>query len=113
LRGIGWERFPTYAARRSGVGPIATHDEYLRFAAELGVPGVAVLVLLGISVLWALVKVWTRELAPALAGTLLAAAICLGFANLLETPDASLAIATAAACVVAMSASRPFVRRDG
>jgi O-antigen ligase len=112
-RGIGWERFPTYAARRSGVGPIATHDEYVRFAAELGIPGMVALLLLALSVLWAVVSACSDGVAPALAGTVVAAAISLGFANLLETPDAALALATAAACVVALSARRPLLRRDG
>ena len=44
LLGIGWEQFPSYAARNSRYGLLATHNEYARFAAELGLPGLFLLV---------------------------------------------------------------------
>jgi hypothetical protein len=46
LFGIGWERFPAYAAARRDFGAIPTHNEYVRFAAELGAPGVLLLLLI-------------------------------------------------------------------
>jgi hypothetical protein len=39
IRGIGWERFPEYVPPHSDRGALASHDEYLRIAAELGLVG--------------------------------------------------------------------------
>ena len=45
LFGIGWERFPAYAGARRDLA-MPTHNEYVRFAAELGAPGVLFLLLI-------------------------------------------------------------------
>jgi O-antigen ligase len=51
LRGIGYGMFPSYADAEFGVR-IATHDDYLRLAAEMGIPALAVFLVL----LWLGVK---------------------------------------------------------
>jgi O-Antigen ligase len=106
LFGIGWERFDTYAATRSGVGPLASHDEYLRFAAELGIPGVLAIVLLCVAVMWAAWRARLDPLGPLLIGLVVTAGIALAFGNVLESPDIVLPFATAAAIAVAISAQR-------
>ena len=104
--GIGWERFPAYADTRSGVGAIATHNEYLQFAAELGILGVLAIVLLAVAAGWAALDVRTSRLGPALIGVLVAGGIALAFGNFLEVPSVVLPLATAAATAVALSARR-------
>ena len=104
LFGLGWERFERYAAPRSGVGPIATHDEYLKFAAELGAPGILAIVTLCLAALWALVGIPARPLGAALAGVLVVGAINLGFSNFLEVPAVVLPSATALGIAAATSA---------
>ncbi len=103
LRGIGWERFPAYASARSGVGAIATHDEYTRFAAELGAPGLLALVLLCAGAGWAAVSIRGHQLGAALIGMIVAGGASLVFANLLESPEAGLPLATAVATAVALA----------
>ena len=105
IRGIGWDRFPSYASSRSGVGAIATHDEFTRFAAELGLPGLIALAIICAAAAHAALAIRRRPEAPALLGMLVASAICLAFANLLEAPAAGLPIAAAVACTVGLAVS--------
>jgi hypothetical protein len=103
LRGLGWERFPTYAAAKLHSAPLATHDEYTRYAAELGIGGaLAILAMVG-ACAWAAIRMRHDPRAPAIAGLLASAAIALAFANLLETPNAALAIATAVAVAIGLA----------
>lgn len=102
LRGIGWERFPAYASSRSGVGAIATHDEYTRFAAELGAPGLVAFALLCVGAAWGAVCVRGHQLGAALIGMIVAGGVSLMFANLLESPQAGLSLATAVSTAVAL-----------
>ena len=106
LFGIGWDRFPAYASTRSGVGPIATHDQYLQFAAELGLPGLIAILLLSLSAGWAAVDERAGRFGPTLIGVLVAGAIDLAFGNLLASPNVILPAGTAAAIAVALSARR-------
>jgi O-antigen ligase len=103
--GVGWERFPFYSAPRSGVGAIAAHDEYLRFAAELGVPGLLALLLVCAGVAWAAFDARRAALGAALAGLLIAGAVVLAFGDVLEAPSVFLPAATGVALVVALSAA--------
>lgn len=103
LNGIGWERFPAWAGRRLRTGPIATHDEYVRFPAELGIGGLIGIVLLCVAVAWAAFRLRRHPRAGAVIGMLVAAAVALAFANLLEAPDAGLAIATACAIAAGLA----------
>ena len=79
IRGIGGDRFPSYASSRSGVGAIATHDEFTRFAAELGLPGLIALAIICAAAAHAALAIRRRPEAPALLGMLVASAICLCF----------------------------------
>lgn len=106
LIGIGWDRVPAYASTRSGVGPVATHNEYLQFAAELGIPGIVAILLLSLSAGWAALEERTDRFGPALIGVLVAAGIELAFGNVLEAPEVILAAATAAAVAVGLSGRR-------
>jgi hypothetical protein len=99
--GVGWERFPAYAASRSGVGQIASHDDYLRFAAELGIPGLLALLCLCLAVGWAALRARSARWAPAALGVLAAGAVDVAFANILSVPEVTLPVATAAAAVAA------------
>ena len=45
LTGIGWDTFPAYADAHLSYGRLATHNELLRIAAELGLIGLAALAL--------------------------------------------------------------------
>jgi len=89
LRGVGWEMFPEYADAHDDYGAIATHNEYLRFAAELGVPGIALLVLIMSGVIRGLARLPAGPLRAAAAGMLVAGAVGLAFVNGLAVPSAS------------------------
>ena len=105
LTGIGWETFPTYANRRAEFGALPTHNEFLRFAAELGVPG---LILLGIAGLGAAIGASRLERGPVKAtvvGTLCAALVGLQFANALVVTGAVAPLV--AALGVACSSGQP------
>jgi hypothetical protein len=106
LFGIGWGKFAVYSSTRSGVGAIASHDEYVRFAAELGLPGLVAIALLFVAGAWAAFEARVSGLGVALAGLLVAGAIDLGFGDVLEAPDVVLPIATAIGVAVAVSAQQ-------
>jgi O-antigen ligase len=103
LRGIGWGTFPTYAAAHLHFGLLAAHDEYLAFAAELGVLGALLLILLIAAV--AIGVKWTGPGWPEAAaiGLLAAAAAGMVFVEALPTPQLSIAMAIAAAVLCARS----------
>lgn len=103
LSGIGWERFPAWAGRRLKTGAIATHNEYVRFPAELGIGGLIGIVLLCVATAWAAFRLRRHPRAGAVIGMLVAAAVVLAFANLLEAPAAGLAIATACAIAAGLA----------
>lgn len=94
ILGIGWQRFPAYARTRLGYA-IATHDEYLRVAAELGVVGLLMLALLLVAVAASLRSVLRSDLRAPLLGALATGLVALGFVNGLATPAPSLALTAA------------------
>jgi hypothetical protein len=99
--GIGWERFASYAKARDPSGALATHDEYVRIAAELGILGLAPLLvaLAGVAAgIQALVK---RREGLAVVGGSVTAGVGLLFVNGLVTPAASGAVAVVAALAAA------------
>ncbi|MCO5969991.1 O-antigen ligase family protein [Actinoallomurus soli] len=98
FRGIGYALFPAYAQRSPGFAVyLGTHDEYLRLAAEAGVPALLVfLVLFGLGVL----RRRPGELAMPQA-VLLTYVVLLLFANPLANPVVGVAFWGALGCLLA------------
>jgi len=117
LTGIGWQQFTVYSATRLHYGPLATHDEYLRYAAELGLPGLLFLFLIIATVANAAVRVSPTDVRVAATACLAAGAVGLLFVNALETPSISLPLFVSAALICTGSfvqrtdASRPTTSR--
>lgn len=101
LTGVGWQRFTSYSATRLHYGPLATHNEYLRYAAELGLLGVVFLLVAVAAVTHAVMRIDGRTIGVAAAACVPAAAVGLGFVNALEVPSIALplAISVAVLCV--------------
>jgi peptidoglycan/LPS O-acetylase OafA/YrhL len=113
LRGIGWGRFVDYSAAHGDYGQLPTHDEYLRFLAELGAIGALLLALLGAAVLRAEWKGARDELGLALAAMLATGALGLVFINGLVTPTVMMPLAFAAAAACARAGVRaPAITRE-
>jgi O-antigen ligase len=100
VQGIGWEKFPEYAERHAKFGRLATHNDYLRVAAELGILGLLLFLALAGTVAVAAIQS-AREYAAnrAAIGLLATAAVGLAFLNGIVTPNASIPFAVAAAVV--------------
>ncbi len=113
LRGIGWGRFAAYSSRHGGYGQLPTHDEYLRFLAELGVLG-ALLLLLCIAVVgWATWNGAWDELGLAVLGAFVTGAVGLVFVNGLVAPAVMMPLGFAAAVACARARVRaPDVTRE-
>jgi O-antigen ligase len=103
LTGIGWQRFTAYSARDLHYGQLATHNEYLRFAAELGLPGLVFLLLAAVVVVGAALRAGQGTDAVAATACVATAAVGLVFVNALEVPSIALPLAVSAAvlCVEA------------
>jgi hypothetical protein len=106
IRGIGWERFPDYAERNAAFGRLASHNDYARVAAELGVPGVLALLGLLVTVLLQITRVGRSRAAQGAAGVAVTAAVGLSFLNGLVAPAVSIPFAIAAAVLCAALPSR-------
>jgi O-antigen ligase len=106
LTGIGWQQFTRYSAIRLNYGRLATHDEYLRYAAELGLPGLLFLLLIIATVATAAVRVSPTDVRVAAAACLVAGAVGLFFVNALETPNISLPLFVSAALICTRSLDR-------
>lgn len=112
ITGIGWQRFPGRARDRLGAnGAYATHNEYARFLAELGVVGALVLLVLLAALACALRRLKGRDLRAALAGVLASGAIGLLFVNALAQPSVSLFLAIAVGVVIGLSGERLVIVR--
>jgi hypothetical protein len=100
LFGIGWERFPAYAAARRDFGAMPTHNEYVRFAAELGVPGVLLLLLIATVAGLGVGHLPRGPLRWGTLGVLVVGAVGLLFANALvfSAASAPLAVGVGLAC---------------
>jgi O-antigen ligase len=101
VHGLGWQQFPAYAQRHARFGALPTHNEYLRFAAELGLPGLLLLLALGGCAIAGLGSVPAGPTRLALIGALIAGAVSLLFVNGLVTPAAGVWLCIAAAAAVA------------
>jgi O-antigen ligase len=109
VHGIGWQEFPALSQRRLRFGALPTHNEYLRFAAELGLPGLLLLLALGGTALVGLRSVPPGPVRIALVGALTAGAVSLLFVNGLVTPASGVWLSIACATAVAAGSAR----RDG
>ncbi len=122
LFGVGWERYSFYADRELSqqINAGSPHDDYLRMAAELGIPGVLFLL---ICVTAVVSRLRQGRLSPAeqvAAGTLAAAGVALFFITALETPSITLSLAAALGVLCASPSakrspapSRPASRARG
>lgn len=113
MRGIGWETFPHYAAAH-GSGEIPTHNEYMRIASELGVPGIFFLTLLGFATFRGLASArCERRTQAAGAGIIAAGCVGLLFVNGLTVSAASLPLVLAVGLMCAPALAQPSaVERD-
>lgn len=110
VRGIGWGNFPPFADARRDFGPVPTHDEYLRFLAELGAVGFLLLGGLVLAVWLAVLHGPRDALAIAVVGVLVAGAMGLLFINGLVAAAVAMPLAIAAAVGCARAAPRPDER---
>ncbi len=104
--GIGWGDFLAYSDIHAAYGRLATHDEYLRFVAELGLVGAVLLAALMFVIAGA-----ARRMPPGLAsagirGMLVAGAVGLIFVNGLVASQAALGLALAVGLCLALGAAR-------
>ncbi len=107
IRGIGFDTFPHYAVRHADYGAQATHNEYIRIPAELGVVG-ALLFALVVGAIVAALAALGRPRADwhvAAVGTLAGGAVGLLFVNGLEASTVALPLAVAAGAIC--GAARP------
>lgn len=106
IRGIGWGRFNVLADARTEFGRLPTHNEYLRFLAELGAVGMLPLLLV-VAVITAAVRRARRDaLGLALLGMLITGGIGLLFINGLVASAVAMPLAFAAAAACARSGRR-------
>jgi len=101
LTGIGWEKFPSFVLQeRPEYGRLATHNEYMRFAGELGLPGVAFLLLLVVAAALGLRACPRGFFKAAAAGTIAAGAVGLLFVNglVVASPTLPLAVTLGVIC---------------
>jgi hypothetical protein len=99
LTGIGWQQFTSYSATRLHYGPLATHNEYLRYAAELGLPGLLFLFLIIAAIATAAIRIPPADVRVAAVACLVSGAVGLFFVNALETPNISLPLFVSAALI--------------
>jgi hypothetical protein len=107
LRGIGWATFPAYSADHLSYGRLAAHDEYLAFAAELGIIGLALLGALVAAAALGVRRLSHGRAPDAAVGVLAAAAAGIVFIEALPAPQMSIPIAVALA--IACGNQRPEV----
>ncbi len=115
LLGVGWQRFPALARRQLGdLGAYATHDEPLRFAAELGLLGLLPLLVAGAGLTVAAWRLPPGYLRGAAVGGLVAGGVGLLFVNGLAQPTVTVHLAVICGLVLGLSprsephaASRP------
>jgi O-antigen ligase len=114
LTGVGWQQFTNYSAARLHYGPLATHDEYLRYAAELGLPGLIFLLLIIATVATSAIRTPPTDVRVAATACVVSGAVGLLFVNALETPNISLPLFVSAAlvCAGSVATSNPHVRDE-
>jgi O-antigen ligase len=100
LRGIGWEQLPTYTASHSRYGNLASHNEYARVVAELGLPGLLTLAAAAAALVAGAARTRRSPFRSAALGVVAAGAVGLLFINGLVAAAASLPLAVAAGLLV-------------
>ncbi len=110
VRGIGWGGFVRYSADNSEFSGLPTHDEYLRFLAELGIVGAGLLALAGLVVFRALWRRRRDAIGLALLGVLAVGAVGLVFVNGLTATAAAIPLGLAAALACARAGALGDVR---
>ena len=95
LTGIGWERFPSYADEHGDYGAVPTHDEYVRFAAELGILGILPFVVAAVLAILGLREIRDDRLRWAVIGVIATGAVGLLFVNGLERASGAIPLAVA------------------
>jgi O-antigen ligase len=100
ILGIGWEGFPVYAAARREFPAMPTHNEFVRFGAELGTPGLLLLLLIAVAAGMGVRHLPGGPLRWGTLGVLVVGAVGLMFANALVFASASapLAVGVGLAC---------------
>ncbi|GAB2825875.1 hypothetical protein GCM10027176_32840 [Actinoallomurus bryophytorum] len=107
LRGIGYGLFPSHAAKSPGLGLyIATHDDYLRLAAESGVMSLVVF----LALLWLGVRGRRPDDLAVLRAVVIAYAAGLFFANQLANLVVSMPFWLSLGCLLASPPRSPFDR---
>jgi hypothetical protein len=109
VHGIGWERFPEHAEDHGEFGLLASHNEYARVAAELGLVGLVLFVLtLAAGLLWA-TRQRDRDFRAALLGMQSSAVVGMLFVNALGTTSSlAMAVAIGLACARPSESPRPL-----
>ena len=108
LRGIGWATFPAYSAVHLPYGRLAAHDQYLAFAAELGIVGLLLLALMVCAAVLGVRRMDSGRAQDAAVGVLAAAAAGMVFVEALPAPQLSIPIALALA--IACATQSPSTR---
>ncbi len=106
IRGIGWGRFNELAGTRTEFGRLPTHNEYLRFLAELGAVGMLTLLFVVAVIAAAVRRARCDALGLALLGMLITGGIGLLFINGLVASSVAIPLAFAAAAACARSGQR-------
>ncbi len=101
LWGIGWGTFPEYSDEHLEFGRLAAHDEYLSFAAELGLVGLLLLGLLGAAALAGVRRAGRTEVETAAIGAASAAAAGMVFVEALPVPQLAVPVALVVAVLCA------------
>lgn len=99
--GIGWATFPTYSAAHLHYGQLAAHDQYLSFAAELGILGVLLLGMMLVGMAMGAARAPADPTSGAAIGVVVTAAAGMVFVEALPVPQLSISIALAAAVLCA------------
>jgi hypothetical protein len=108
VTGIGWDDFPSFAGQRSRFGELATHNEYLRIAAELGIVGLVLMALLGGTLLYAIRSAPACSVDIAAIGALTVGAVAQFFVNgiVLQAASLPLAVSMAVLCTAGVRDAR-------
>ena len=104
--GIGWGDFEAYSDANAEFGRLATHDDYLRFLAELGLVGAGLLLALMALIGVAAAAMARGPVTDGLRGVLVAGAVGLVFLNGLVASQAALGLALAAGACLALGGLR-------